>query len=117
MMEENKYYAKTVLNTRYAHEIAELKKHQKIELVNQLADNLTDKQWVSIQFKSQIKKPFPGEDPLAPVELISSLEVRPVVEAPVEIKVLTPKYSHKKYTGFWQKLKLAFSKKTVYTEE
>lgn len=98
--------------------------HQKDELLKELK-KMPMKVKKVVEFDRTVNSPKPWEDPLANVECISTLtiddldEKKVTIEPPKVVEKIVPVYktNYKPVKGFWNKLKLAFSKKQeMYVE-
>jgi len=116
-MDNNRLYVSSFTIHTDINTLCEIENKQKAELVQQAANKIGYRQWVAIKLDATTRSPEPWEDPLKPTEIISTLELKPIKEEHVEVRVMEPRFCHKEYKGFWKKLKLAFSKKVAYTEE
>lgn len=90
----------------------------RVELFKQL--DIKDGQPIVLTFKSVNTIDHPESisyrDPLADVELITSVDVKyPITRQVVITKSIQEDYIEHK--GFWSKLKLLFSKKSIYTKD
>ena len=91
-------------------------KAQRVKLFKQL--DIKDEQPIVLTFKSMnISDLYRNlRDPLGNVELKTTVKVDyPVTRHVVITKSITETYTEHK--SFWQKLKLLFSKKSIYTKE
>ena len=91
-------------------------KSQRVELFKQL--DIKDDQPIVLTFKSLDMSDLYRNlrDPLGSVELKTTVKVDyPVTRHVVITKAINETY--KEHTSFWQKLKLLFSKTTIYTKE
>ena len=86
-----------------------IKKEQEAAIFKDAIQDIPTDKWVAIKLSSKIQKPDTFE---VQEKLVTTLEIQDIEEK----KVKLPK-QRKEYTGFWKKLKLAFSKKVAYTEE
>jgi len=88
-----------------------IKREQEAAILKDAVVDIPNNTWVAIRLSSEYKKAgvtdFDTQD-----KLITTLDIKDIKEEKVDI----PK-PRKEYKGFWKKLKLAFSKKVVYTEE
>lgn len=96
--------------------LKEILEAQRIELFKDLS--IVDDQPIVLTFKSintaDLGRDF--SDPLGHVKVMTTINVEyPVVRDVVINKLVTEKYTEHK--SFWQKLKLLFSKKPIYTKE
>ena len=91
-------------------------KEQRVELFKQL--DIKDDQPIVLTFKSinTIEHPEYISDPLADVELKTTVNIKYPVTKQVVITKCTHE-SYKEHTSFWSKLKLLLSKKSVYTKD
>ena len=89
----------------------ELKKEIYLEASQKLPNN----NWFTVKYRSKVEKDFVA-DPLSPTYLIGALTIQPTQHE--YVKTVVPVFvTYKEHKGFWKKLKLLFSKKSVYTEE
>ena len=91
-------------------------KTQQVELFKQL--NIKDNQPIILTFKSTRENDLLASfgDPLGYTELKTHMHVEiPQIRHIVINKAVYEDY--KEYKGFWAKLKLLFSKKSIYTKE
>ncbi len=91
-------------------------KEQRVELFKQL--DIKDDQPIVLTFKSvnTIDHPEYTSDPLADVELKTTVNIEyPVTKQVVITKCMYERY--KEHTSFWSKFKLLFSKKSIYTKD